>query len=224
MASLANVAAQTLQRKIAEEEYLPGDRLPCQRDLASQLGISRTSLREAVSMLEALGMLKSQPGKGVYVTKGAPWQDSDIPLGPSAVKPEDVFQLRYIVEPPAAGLAAINPHVDIDSLEEAQSEMELALERYDLVMASEWDMTFHRRLADQSGNPMLAVMLHQSEVQIAYSLRLPFSNASKVKEPIYEHRKVIQAITRKDSQGAVQAMQAHLLKAANRAGIHFKQP
>ena len=224
MTSLANVAAQTLQRKIAEAEYRPGEKLPSQRELAANLGISRTSLREAISMLEALGMVRSHPGKGVFITKGTTRQPGEVPKGPASAQPDEVFQLRYIVEPAAASLAARNPKVDVAFLEDAQREMEAALDRLDLVMAAEWDMTFHRRLAEQSGNAALVEMLHQSESQIAYSLRLPFANAQRIWEPVDEHRQIIRAIADRDALAAQRAMQTHLLRAAARIGIRFVQP
>ena len=70
MPSLSNVAAQNLQRLIANGTYAVGKTLPSQRDLAETLGISRACLREAISMLEALGLVRSHPGKGVFVTAG----------------------------------------------------------------------------------------------------------------------------------------------------------
>ena len=68
MPSLSNVAAQNIQRLIANGTYASGKTLPSQRDLAETLGISRACLREAISMLEALGLVRSHAGKGVFVT------------------------------------------------------------------------------------------------------------------------------------------------------------
>ena len=66
MPSLSNVAAQNIQRLIANGTYASGKTLPSQRDLAETLGISRACLREAISMLEALGLVRSHAGKGVF--------------------------------------------------------------------------------------------------------------------------------------------------------------
>jgi GntR family transcriptional repressor for pyruvate dehydrogenase complex len=69
--SMPNIAAQTLQRQILSGTYAAGEMLPSQRELAESMGISRASLREALSMLEALGFIRSVPGKGTLVS-GAP--------------------------------------------------------------------------------------------------------------------------------------------------------
>lgn len=224
MPNLSNAAAQALQRRIAEGEYKPGQTLPPQRELSGHLGISRASLREAISMLEALGLVRAQPGKGVFVTAGTTRTAGDLPAGPSAMRPEAIFQFRYVMEPAAAALAARNPSADAGRLEEVQDKMESALRGLDLVMAAEWDLEFHRRVAELSGNETIVAVLRQNELQIAYSLRLPFANPKSIWEPADEHRQVIRAIADRDAAAARRAMQAHLLRAATRVGIHFDQP
>ena len=85
MSSVSNFAAQTLQRQIFSSHYKAGTALPPQRELSEQMGISRASLREAISMLEALGLLRSRAGKGVFVTAGNGWSSHDLPAGPCAM-------------------------------------------------------------------------------------------------------------------------------------------
>ena len=106
MPSVSNIAAQTLQRRILDGDYAPGAALPGQRELAENLGISRASLREAISMLEALGLLRSFVGKGVFVTAGAPADVANLPSGPNAMPPDAIFQMRFVIEPANAALAA----------------------------------------------------------------------------------------------------------------------
>ena len=65
--AVPEVALQAIRKLIADEGFGPGDVLPSQRDLALQLGVSRASLREALSSLSALGLISVQPGKGVFV-------------------------------------------------------------------------------------------------------------------------------------------------------------
>ncbi|WP_111495333.1 FadR/GntR family transcriptional regulator [Marinobacter bohaiensis] len=224
MSTLSSVAAQALQRKITSADYAPGSRLPSQRALAESLGISRTSLREAISMLEALGLVRSHPGKGVYVSERTPHSSDDVPRGPAGVTAESIFQLRYIVEPAAAALAARHGNTAVDELQETQGQLERALTRLDLVAAAEWDLEFHKRIARHSGNPSLAEVMQESRIKIGYSLRLPFANTQRVWETVDEHRAVIQAVATGDAEQARRAMQRHLLAAADRIGIRFEQP
>ncbi|WP_018605838.1 FadR/GntR family transcriptional regulator [Uliginosibacterium gangwonense] len=224
MPSLSNVAAQNLQRLIADGTYAPGVALPSQRDLAETLGISRTSLREAISMLEALGFVRSHAGKGVFVTAGKGRDAGDIPANPLGMRPEAIFQFRFVLEPAAASMVAANPQNNSSELQEIQSNLEAALHSMDLVTAAECDMTFHHCIARLSGNEAFASVLKQYETQVAYSLQLPFANPQGIWDTADEHLAVINAINQHDPATARQAMQTHLLRAASRVGIHFYQP
>lgn len=224
MPSLSNVAAQNLQRLIANGTYPHGQALPSQRELSEGLGISRACLREAISMLEALGLVRAHPGKGVFVTAGNGRAAGDIPANPSSMRPEAIFQFRYVLEPAGASMAAADMKNHADELREVQANLETALHGFDLVMAAEWDMEFHRRIARLSGNEAFVSVLQQYETQVAYSLQLPFANPKSIWEPADEHLAVIEAIANHDSAAARQAMQTHLLRAAARVGIRFFQP
>lgn len=224
MPSLPNVAAQNLQRLIADGTYPAGKPLPGQRDLASTLGISRTCLREAVSMLEALGMVRSHAGKGVFVTAGSNRDAGDIPSNPAGMRPQAIFQFRFVLEPAAASLVAADPQGDAGELTALQQRLEAALHRLDLVEAAQCDMEFHHAIARLSGNEAFASVLRQYETQVAYSLQLPFANSGRIWETVDEHQAIIAAIAARDPAAARLAMQTHLLRAAARVGIRFFQP
>lgn len=224
MPSISNVAAQNLQRLISDRTYPAGSMLPSQRDLSERLGISRTSLREAISMLEALGLVRSHPGKGVYVTAGQTREAGDLPANPASMRPEAIFQFRFVLEPAAASMVAADISLDLTTLHEIQRSLEGALHAMDLVMAADHDMEFHRCIARLSANEVFISVLHQMESQVAYSLQLPFANPQSIWETADEHLAVIQAISSHDPKVAKQTMQTHLLRAAARVGIRFYQP
>jgi len=220
MPSVSSIAAQTLQRRILGGEFAFGTLLPSQRSLSDSLGISRASLREAVSMLEALGLVRSQPGKGVFVTFGGKPDPASLPIGPSAMPPQALFEFRLVLEPSVAGLAAQRAgQGGRASLAEIQDQMETALAAGDLVMASEWDLQFHLALFRLSGNAGLAAVASQFHEQIAHSLRLPFANRNDVWAPADEHRAVLAAVLGGDSAGATRSMRDHLIAAAGRVGL-----
>lgn len=227
MTRLSSFAAQTLQRQIHEGQYLPGTSLPGQRELSTALGISRTVLREAVSMLEALGLVRSHPGKGVYVTAGRSESRElrDLPLGPLDMPPHAVFQFRSIIEPAAAALMArVASDDEIAALQATQTRMQTALSAMDLVAAADADLEFHLAIAAASANPMLTAAITALEAPIGYSLRLPFANPAEIWEPADEHRIVLDAISRRDPDAAHAAMRAHLVRAAARIHIDFETP
>lgn len=225
MPSIANIAAQALQRRITDGEFAPGSALPSQRDLAGQLAISRASLREAISTLEALGLVRSQPGKGVFVTGGSQ-SEAALPLrGTATMTPQALIEFRSAIEPAWAALAA--QRIDDDGrarLAAIQRGMEDALRIGDLVMASDWDLQFHMLLAELSTNPGLIEIGRQFRDQIGHSLRLPFSRSASIWEPADEHRRIIAAIFAGDAPAAAAAMHAHLGGASRRIGIDYHPP
>lgn len=223
MASLSSIAAQALQRRILDGEFAQGETLPPQRELAESLGISRTSLREAISMLEALGLVRSQPGKGVYVTAG-PQADSralpDAALGEQRLSPQGLIEFRLSVEPSWTALATQrSTDKQREELRQIQHKMLAALQEGDLVMASEWDLEFHHHLAVLSGNVALLSIADQFRPQIAHSLRLPFGNTRNIWTPADEHQQILDALLAGDAAAAAQAMHDHLMSAARRAGV-----
>lgn len=225
MPSISNIAAQTLQRQIFAGQHQAGTALPPQRELSESLGISRASLREAISMLEALGLVRSHPGKGVFVTAGTRPSPNDLPAGPSAMPPAAIYQLRYVIEPANASLAAQRrANTDPAPLRESLSGMQAALSTCDLVTASEEDLRFHLLIAELSGNPGLLAIVEQFKAQLAYSLRLPFADRKHIWQPADEHQAILDAIVAGNAKKAHRTMQQHLLAASNRVGISFAQP
>ncbi len=225
MPSLSNTAAQTLQRQIFSGHYKPDSALPPQRELSASLGISRASLREAISMLEALGLLRSHPGKGVFVTSGNQPSNNSLPNGPSAVLPAHIYQLRYVIEPANASLSAQQKNaIGVSKLKASLEAMQAALTTCDLVTAAEEDLCFHLAVAEFSGNPGLLAITEQFRAQLAYSLRLPFSNRTQIWRPVDEHQDIFECIAGGDAEGARRAMQKHVVAAANRVDIFFTQP
>jgi GntR family transcriptional repressor for pyruvate dehydrogenase complex len=225
MPSVSNLAAQTLQRRILAGEYPPGSALPGQRELAENLGISRASLRESISMLETLGLLRSHAGKGVFVAAGGRPSPGELPAGPSAMPPAVIYQLRYVIEPANASLTAQRaPSLDLAPLRASMAEMQAALAASDLLTAADADLRFHLLLAELSGNAALLAVTEQHKAQLAYSLRLPFADRSHIWQPVDEHQAILDAVLAGDANAARRAMQQHLLAAAGRIGISFLQP
>ncbi|HNB89447.1 MAG TPA: GntR family transcriptional regulator, partial [Plasticicumulans sp.] len=107
---ISQQAAEAIRTLILEGGYAEGALLPSQRDLAERLGVSRTSLREALSGLASRGEVRVQAGKGVFVGKGqdargaVPAAAVDWAFGAQA-SPGEIFQMRYGLEGYAAGLA-----------------------------------------------------------------------------------------------------------------------
>lgn len=218
--SVPNDAARQLQQQILNGSLPAGSMLPGQRELSARMGISRASLREAISMLEALGMLSSQPGRGVLVTHGRHRSEAELPIGPAAIPAVDMYQFRIALEPVAAALAAsrITPS-GASQLWAIQQNLEQAIDDNDLIAASEADLAFHLSVAQRSGNAMFQTTIGEAPDPLAHNLRLAFADPQRVRETAEEHRLITLAITAGDALEARNAMRAHLEHTAERAGI-----
>jgi len=218
--SMPNFVAQTLQQRILSGVYAPGEVLPGQRELAGQLGVSRGALREAVSVLMTLGFLRSIPGKGTFVA-----HRGQHDTGLATRSAEQTMQLRYIVEPSAAALAARTSGPNAATqFRDMQARFKDALLRDDLIDAASCDLAFHQAIAAYSGNDILAEISHSFEDRIGKSQRFPLANTPRLIEAFEEHEHIVAAIVGGNASAALSAMQHHLRSAAERAGIAFAIP
>ncbi|WP_338522185.1 FadR/GntR family transcriptional regulator [Pseudomonas batumici] len=225
--AVPEVALQAIRKLIAEEGFGPGDVLPSQRDLALRLGVSRASLREALSSLSALGVISVQPGKGVFVQAPMELTPSNGLAWPFAAQasPEDIFQLRYALEGFAAGLAAVTLTAnELDALQDNVEALRVELKAGDFEAAARLDFDFHRRILLASGNQAMVAILSASAELFLESQKLPFIRAERAMETWQEHRKILRALARRASGPAQKAMQEHVRNAALRTGIAFVTP
>jgi GntR family transcriptional repressor for pyruvate dehydrogenase complex len=222
--AVPEVALQAIRKLIADEGFGPGDALPSQRDLALQLGVSRASLREALSSLSALGLVSVQPGKGVFVQAAEEASGLAWPFTAQAT-PLDIFQLRYALEGFAAGLAAVTLTTDeLDVLEDNVEAMRKELKAGDFEAAARLDFEFHRRILLASGNQAMVSILSASAEVFLESQKLPFIRPERAMETWQEHRKILRALARRASGAAQKSMQEHVRNAALRTGIAFITP
>jgi GntR family transcriptional repressor for pyruvate dehydrogenase complex len=221
--AVPEIALQAIRKLIEDGGYLPGDALPSQRDLSEQLGVSRASLREALSSLSALGLVSVQPGKGVFVQEPAP----QTPTGFSwpyaeQVSAADTFQLRYALEGFAAGQAALNLTADdIDRLQDNVDAMRQELRAGNFEAAARLDFAFHQALLQASGNRAMLHVITASQDIFLESQKLPFIRPERAMETWQEHSKILRALTRRSQVGAQRAMQEHIRNAASRTGVVF---
>lgn len=159
--SALDTALQALRRLIGTGEFAPGQRLPSEAELGSQLGVSRSSLREAIRMLAALGVLVVRHGSGTYVTElRAADIVSSLHLTVGLLPLEgllDLYEMRRVLEGHATGQAAARRADDImPVLDEILTELEQV---DDPAKASELDGRFHTLVDEAAGNPTLTALL-----------------------------------------------------------------
>ena len=222
---LQAVDNRRLYRQIADQiaaliekgEYGAGARLPPERDLARQLGVSRPSVREALIALEVEGYVEVRVGSGVYVIGPGPTVRS--PPVPADSGPFELIRARWLIEAECAALAAREAtKAQIRAMEEALDEMESDRDRGVMPLAS--DRLFHLRIAEASGNSALALVVKTLWDQRTGPLFLRLEHHFDTPElwglAIKEHREIVAAIASHDAAAARAAMRGHMNHAAKR--------
>ena len=227
MALIASSTAQLLQQLILSGRYAIGSALPAQRELAHQLGISRTSLREALSKLQTLGLVEIVPGKGTLVRA---WQPRTLQCLPQASHPAvlealstpHLMELRLVLEPGWTALATRQADARaLRQLQALQLQFAHALTEHNWASAMQADVDFHVLMAQLSGNPVLHTMAEQLQHAIAHSLRSPLVWSDAHTSPAQEHAAIVNAMCAGDAEAAASAMHDHLLQAARRCGAQL---
>jgi GntR family transcriptional repressor for pyruvate dehydrogenase complex len=225
--AVPEVALQAIRKLITEQGFGAGDALPSQRDLAVQLGVSRASLREALSSLSALGWSASSRAKACSCSRR--WNLRRRGRAELAVRGAG-FAAGYLSVALcaggfAAGLAAVTlSTIDLDALEDNVAAMREQLKAGDFEAAAKLDFEFHRRILLASGNQaMLSILTASAEIFLE-SQKLPFIRAERAMETWQEHRKILRALARRASAAAQKAMHEHVRNAALRTGIAFVAP
>ena len=212
--------SEHLQQLILRGGLKPGDRLPSQRDLARQLSVSRPSLREAMTVMETMGLITIRVGSGAYVASPedrAPlWRFSD------RCSPRDVYEARYGLESYAAKLAARTADAaGISRLTTCVESMRLALSNQDIVGMAAADAEFHDLLFELSGNPVLAGMYRPVRDLMVETQRLPMMRWTRLEETLLEHVDLLTKIAARDAAAAELSMKHHIRSAARRFDIEI---
>jgi len=204
-----------IEKRILDGELNPGDKLPPERELCKQFGVSRTAVREAMNVLSLKGLIIVSPGKGTFVTdsiSSATRDSIDLLLKQSnAHGIKDLVEIREILEPEIAALAAIrSTDDDIEALREACDAMDLALDNPDAFI--EADLDFHLTLAKGTNNSLISLLLNP----LIDLLREHRVRAASVDGGLHRgqpfHKTIYDAVVNRDAEKARQTMSEHLLQ------------
>ncbi|MFZ5943582.1 MAG: FadR/GntR family transcriptional regulator [Bacillota bacterium] len=216
--SVYEKVVKRLKSSILEGKLKPGDKLPAERVLAEMLGISRTSLREALKLLSAEGLIEIKHGKGVFIA------ETDEPINvikkfSSKIFIEthtlmDFFEIRKVLETQASIWAAERcSDAQICQLEEIVTKAHSELTentKINVALLAEHDMKFHNYLAEVSGNAVL-IRIMQNLIDLLNETRS--QTISIPKRPyisLEEHLEIVGAIKKRDPERAGKAMYTHL--------------
>jgi GntR family transcriptional regulator, transcriptional repressor for pyruvate dehydrogenase complex len=206
-------AIEAIKAKIAAGELAPGQRLPTERDLAAELGLSRSSMREAIRALTAMGVLETRHGAGIYMTRLEPGDlletfgvVAEISRGVNLLH---LVQVRKILEPAAAAAAAAR--IDDEGLARLRAEM-AAMERGTTAeQIVGHDLEFHRIITEAAANPVLSAILGGLNSR-TFRARVWRGHREEGVFPstFHEHDRIYLALTERDPDGARIAAAAHI--------------
>ncbi|MFD4874538.1 FadR/GntR family transcriptional regulator [Streptomyces sp. NPDC058420] len=204
-----------LGQRIVGGVWEPGDSLPVEGALAAEIGVSRGLLREAVKALVAKGMLHVRPRTGTRVLAPEHWNhlDRDVlrwkQAGDATALLRDTAELRRIVEPEAARLAADRAGPDeVRALYEALSAMEAAAANPGRSGYVEADIAFHRALLDAGGNRLLGSLGRAVDIALEHSFLVSTQTPGAVEASLPGHRAIVEAVEARAPAAAAAAVLA----------------
>ena len=204
---------QQIEESVLNGSLKPGDQLPAERELAQRLGVSRTAVREAVKALREKGLVEAYSGRGTFVTDGtsqAARQSFDlmVKIGQQEGAPH-LAELRLILEPGIAALAAVRvKEDDLAAMREAVAVMDRAQDDPEAYI--EADLDFHLALAETVANPLILSLI-DSIVGLLREQRIKIFNVEGgPQRGQVHHKRILEAMERRDAEMARTAMRAHL--------------
>lgn len=198
---LRETVCEALREAIKHGVLEPGERL-MEVQLAEELGISRTPVREAIRKLEQEGYVIMIPRRGTYV--------SNV----SVRDVKEIFEIRSALESLSTGLATmrIEPE-ELDRLRALLTEIEGHIQRHDIDQIVATDIEFHGLLYQVSRNDRLVAIISNLKEQLARFRTLSMSYPGRLQETLQEHRAMVEAIAAGDVEAARDAAERHMEQA-----------
>jgi len=202
-ASLDKLAYEKIKNAILTFKFLPNQAL-IEGELAAQLGISKTPVRDALMQLEREDLVARVPFKGTYV--------SDINKQDMA----DTYEIRIALEGLAIHLATKSlTEDDLKQLERLVEEHNHALKQHEIVNVLQINSDFHSVIIDRCSNTKLIKNLHLLDDSLKRYRLLSIAQGNRLEKSVPEHRAILEALKRRDADAAEIAMKHHLQSAMN---------
>jgi len=219
---IKEIIVKQIEEAILDKKYLPGSKLPTELELGEQFGVSRTSVREAIQILSARGLISVEKGRGIFVNKITS-ESVSVPLR-NFLKLKldrnsiiDLTHARQILEPTIAREAALNrTDDDIKILEN-----DIAIHREskgNSTKLAELDMKFHYDIALATNNIVVPLLIEPITSLLPEIKPYVYANIEDAKEvALTFHRRILDAIIQKDGDLAFNEMMIHLTTAEKHA-------
>ena len=207
----AEVASQ-ISRLIEAGRVKPGDRLPPERELAEMFGVSRTSVRDAIRVLEMRGLVEPRHGEGTVV-KQVPIDAIVSPLADALVSSKnltaDLFDMRKMLEPPLARAASLRATgEDLKAMRDILKRQAGRVRAGEI--AIEEDNAFHYRIATAARNHVVLAVMDLVMELLQESRARSLQGPGRVEKSLDGHRRILLAIRNGDPDLAEEAMRLHI--------------
>ena len=214
--TLSNKIQSEIEKSILQKKFIPGDKLPTEKEMCEMFGVSRTALREALQMLSIQGLITMRKGSGIYVSE----YNSSHAIKPMSRYLEmnldseliiQVVEVRKMFEPQIAWMAARNRNeADVKFLEKNLSDLKKS-DALDSAYQGEIDQNFHLRICEATKNPIIALQMDPIFRLMPRIRTIVYSTVDNaLSEAVDFHQKIFDAIQDQDAEGAREAMMGHL--------------
>ena len=202
---------QQMKEYFAKGELKPGDKLPSERELAEQFNVSRVSVRQALTIFEAQGLLVRKVGGGTYKVNDVAFEVAQLVnlLMPETETFEEPMEVRLLLEPRIASLAAHRAtSEDIELMEDSLRRQKEKVEAGELIVQEDSD--FHNAIAAATKNGIIVKLIEAIHDMLWQTREKSIKAAGGGRRSLEGHYPILDAIKNKDSQGAYDAMIKHL--------------
>lgn len=214
-APLYEEIASRLRALIDGERLLPGDRLPSERHLSQRLGVSRTSVRQALAALRAIGLVEVRQGDGAYLMRPPDEVVPTLAIEMLHVESDHpmVWEAREALEVHAARLAASRRTThDLMDMHRAVEDMAAAIAAGD--EGTEADAALHRAIVLGAHNPLLARLFESLYEAVERTSAASLSIPGRPPQSLEAHRAIVEAIADRDPERAASEMTSHIRRSA----------
>ena len=206
---LYEVIVEQLCAYIADNEMMPGEKLPAERDLATKLSVSRASLSQALVALEVQGVLSVRHGDGAILVRRPTEERAIKALREHADRIPDVIEAREALEVKLAGLAAARrTDAEMAAIDAAIATMEAEVEAGERGVVG--DEMFHEAITAAAHSSLLAKLMHEISGLIRETRIESLSQENRPRASLEGHRKIADAVRKQDPREASRAMAEHI--------------
>jgi len=217
------IVKRIILTRIEEGQLLPGQKLPSVVELSASFGVGRSTIREALSALKAMGWVDVRHGGGTFIKTVLPTDvqaDGKDPfVGAESIR--EILEVRKVLETGTASLAAERrTNEDLETLQRVLVKMEDALRNEDTIESERADVEFHRAIATASHNSLLIQLMESLTQRLTDTIGKTrelwfFENRSSAARLLEEHKSIYTAISQQNGPQAASVISSHLTKVEN---------